>query len=375
MVNPDELLEETSEEDFDEQVEPTKEELKVITQAYDLSLQTLHEQWTAGILFLPEIQREYIWDNGKASRLIESLILNIPIPAVYFAETDDSKFEVIDGHQRVRSVSRFLSNQFNLAGISVLTHLRGLRFHQLDDQIQRRLKSRILRAIIIQPESHPVARFEVFERLNSGAVSLTAQELRNSIFRGPYNDLLRELAKLPAFRAMIGAEKPRKRMVDEELVLRFFALKEKLNTYRPSLKRFLNNHMKTHEADLPEQLAASRQVFESTIAKLAAIFPNRAFRIHNAQGEPTERSVNRALYDAYMLAFAWLPETPTATQVPVVRQRLADLQNSKDFVDAIQRATGDRSRTILRVQLTIEALASAGVHSVPPYRIDPDSVV
>jgi uncharacterized protein with ParB-like and HNH nuclease domain len=82
-------------------------ERKVVTQSYDLSVQTLKERWDTDELLLPEIQREYVWDNPRASRLIESLLLNIPIPVLYFAETDDAKWEIFDGHQRVRSVVRF----------------------------------------------------------------------------------------------------------------------------------------------------------------------------------------------------------------------------------------------------------------------------
>lgn len=95
-------------------------ERKVITQSYDLSVQTLLEQWDSGQLILPEIQREYVWDNPRASRLVESLLLNIPIPVLYLAETNDARWEIIDGHQRVRSTVRFIKNEFALSGLQVL---------------------------------------------------------------------------------------------------------------------------------------------------------------------------------------------------------------------------------------------------------------
>ena len=95
-------------------------ERRVVTQPVDLSVQTLIEQWGEKVLILPDIQREYVWDNGKASRLIESLVLNIPIPALYFAENHEAKYEIIDGHQRVRSIVRYLNNEFSLSGIAVL---------------------------------------------------------------------------------------------------------------------------------------------------------------------------------------------------------------------------------------------------------------
>ena len=96
-------LDDLEETEGEEPLDFPPPERKINTQPYDLSVQTLIEQWEEKTLEIPEIQREYVWDNGRASRLIESLILNIPIPPVYFSETKDAKFEVIDGHQRVRS--------------------------------------------------------------------------------------------------------------------------------------------------------------------------------------------------------------------------------------------------------------------------------
>ena len=89
-------------------------ERNVVTQSYDLSIQALMEQWGGNVLVIPETQREYIWDDGRASRLIESLLLNIPVPVLYFAETEDAQYEIIDGQQRVRSIVRFVSNEFAL---------------------------------------------------------------------------------------------------------------------------------------------------------------------------------------------------------------------------------------------------------------------
>ena len=98
-------------------------ERRLVAQPVDLSVQTLIEQWENKLLLLPDIQREFVWDNGKASRLIESLILNIPIPIFYFAETPEEKYEIIDGHQRVRSIARYLTNEFPLSGVAVLRRI------------------------------------------------------------------------------------------------------------------------------------------------------------------------------------------------------------------------------------------------------------
>jgi uncharacterized protein with ParB-like and HNH nuclease domain len=179
-------------------------ERKISTQPYDLSIQTLVEQWNRELLILPEIQREYVWDSGRASRLIESFALNIPVPPLYFTETRDAHFEVIDGHQRVSSIARYLNNEFSLSGLRVLSEYEGLRFHQLPEREQRYLQTRTLRVIVISPDSHPNMKFEVFERLNTGGISLNAQELRNSLYRGSLNNVLKTAVVEASFRECIG---------------------------------------------------------------------------------------------------------------------------------------------------------------------------
>jgi Protein of unknown function DUF262 len=115
------------ENDSEEEGDFPPPERKIITQPYDLSVTSLVEQWDDETLILPEIQREYVWDNPRASRLIESLLLNIPLPVLFFAETKDAKWEIFDGHQRIRSVVRFVNNEFALSSLSILGDLNRQR--------------------------------------------------------------------------------------------------------------------------------------------------------------------------------------------------------------------------------------------------------
>ena len=356
-----------STEDFGEGFPPA--ERKVVTQSYDLSVQTLADEWEAGSLVLPEIQREYVWDNPRASRLVESLLLNIPIPVLYFAETDDAKWEIFDGHQRVRSVVRFLSNEFRLSGLSVLSEHNGDRFHQLPPREQRFLKTRMMRAVVISTDSHPSMKFEIFERLNTGAIVLNAQELRNSIYRGPFNDLLRDLVHDERFRACIGTAKPRKRMADEEFLLRFFTLRARLKAYRTPLKKFLNDYMHEHQDASKATLASHRRLFDTTIDRIHTVFGPNAFKPTDRRGSATERAPNRALFDAQMLAFSWAAQnTDFVAKRQVIVRKFGALYGNEDFLDSISLATGDRSRILLRVRGAVDALSRAGVsvrHKVP----------
>jgi hypothetical protein len=353
-------------------------ERKITTQPYDLSVQTLCEQWENHILEIPELQREYVWDNGRASRLIESFILGVPVPPLYFAETRDARFEVIDGQQRVRSIVRYVNNELPLSGLRVLSEYKGLRFHKLPPREQRFLKSRTLRVIVITYDSHPNMKFEVFERLNTGGISLNAQELRNSLYRGTLNRTLKELVLNSDFRSCIGTKNPRHRMVDEELVLRFLALRERLATYRPPLKRALNEYMDANRDAEEGWLVERRVLFESTMSRLNSVLGRQAFRLIDAsgrplldaKGRPLPRGVNRALFDAQALAFSWvagpIPKSKAQRLVALISSALGD----EETQDATRRATGDRKRILHRLRAIVGALDDAGVVVDVPVRLE-----
>lgn len=336
-------------------------EREVITQSYDLSVQTLVEQWDNNVLILPELQRQYVWDNARASRLIESLLLNIPIPVVYFAETRDAKYEIIDGHQRIRSVVRYVKNEYALTPLLVLGDLKGLRFFQLPEHEQRFLKMRVIRAVVISHRTHSNMKFEIFERLNTGSLLLNPQELRNSLYRGRFNALLRELVQNEHLRRTIGTRDPRPRMVDEELVLRFFALRDGIEDYRPPLKTYLNRFMLNRRDLQGEMLEQLRELFEETIRRVDAVLGEGAFRLTDRAGYPVDPGVNRALFDAQMLAFSWVEDENLVSLRDDILGRFVDLYEDEDFLDSIRRATGDRARTMTRVKGVVGALRDAGL--------------
>ncbi|MCH8877945.1 MAG: DUF262 domain-containing protein [Chloroflexi bacterium] len=364
--------------DVDESFEFPPPERKIVVQPYDLSLQTLYEQWDADSLILPEIQREYVWDNGRASRLIESFILNIPVPPIYFSERQDAVLEVIDGHQRVESIVRFFNNEFGLTGLRVLSEYSRRRYHQLPDREQRFLKSRSIRTIVITHESHPNMKFEVFERLNTGGIALNAQELRNSLYRGTLNDLLKKLVHDESFRTCIGTKNPRRRFVDEELVLRWFALNDRLPEYRPPLKRFLNEYMNHHRDAPSDWLEPREHRFRETMQLVRRLLSDKAFRLidrkgnplSDAEGKPFPRGVNRALFDAQSIAFSWVKDPDQDfSSVPLIRS-IAALYENKDFQEAVSRATGNKSRVFLRISMMANALSDGGLSLSIPYSLE-----
>lgn len=267
----------------------------------------------------------------------------------------------------MRSLYRFLENQFALTGLEVLKELNRKRFHQLTDRQQRLIRNRTIRCIVISEDSDPDIRFDVFERLNTGSVALTAQELRNSVYRGDFNRLLREIAVEPRFTRCL-AGRTDSRMTFEELALRFFALDERLLSYRPSLKRFLNDYMRDHRYLDDSALEAKREHFLEAADRAHAIFGDECFRrAASVNGEWTWLPlVNSAVYDVVMLNLSRLEVSASelARRSQPIEQMTAELTlENEEFADAISRATGDRTRLRLRVRIYAEHLAKLGFDS------------
>lgn len=340
---------------------------RLITQPYDLAVSDLVNQIENTRLHLqPVYQRRYVWDNKKASKLVESLLINVPIPVCYLAEESDGTRSVIDGQQRLRSLYRYLENQFPLSGLEVLPEINRKRYHQLSDRQQRLIGNRTIRCIVISEDSDPDIRFDVFERLNTGSVPLTAQELRNSVYRGSLNNLLKSLAEDDRFRRCMGGRSDT-RMAFEELVLRFFALNERIDVYRPSLKRLLNLYMREHREPSREQLAAMRELFLITADKAFAVYGENCFRRATlADDVQWLATINSAVYDVVMLNFARVDVAPDALadrSSDIIEATIELMLFDEDFGDAISLATGDRSRLHRRVRLFAEMLGALDLPS------------
>lgn len=357
--NPDYSTDEPGEyaEPAGEQEEPLNlavDDRKLVTQPYDLAVKGLSQDIESDRIKLKiEYQRKYVWDSGKASRLIESLLLNIPIPVCYFAEDEDGAYEVIDGLQRLTTISRYLDNKFALTGLSVLKELNGKRFDQLEPREMRRLENRTIRCIVITEDSNPDIKFDVFERLNTGAAMLTAQELRNSVYRGPFNDSLKELAKEQGFTALMGGT-ANTRMDHEELILRFFSLVQGIETYKPPLRQFLNSYMRENRKAVPseDQMA----LFRDCCATIVQVMGDTPFR-----GLNSRNPVNKAMFDALMVTAAYADLAALRDSAPQVREVLQRLTDDEGFQTAIGRATADRRRMLYRLRFTEDRLRSVGV--------------
>lgn len=283
----------------------------LVLQAADLSLRTVATMVDGGAIDVaPQFQRRDRWNTAKQSALIESFVLNIPVPPVYLAEDDLGTFSVIDGKQRITAIGAYLSDQFPLRGVRHFGELEGMRFSDLPRPIQQTLNLRPLRSVTLLKQSDPDLKYEVFHRLNSYGEILNAQEIRNVIYRGPLNRLLYGLAGDQFLRQQLKITSDRapayRKMQDAEYVLRFLTLERTWDDFSGDLARSMNEFMEENR-NLPQpDLVRLSGRFERAIRGSQAIWGQAAFK--RAEGDGWRDQAIAGMYDAQMVAIAELTD-------------------------------------------------------------------
>jgi uncharacterized protein with ParB-like and HNH nuclease domain len=308
----DEFDNETNSEELESEVQPiiddSGKDRKLFTHPYDFIIRSLKDQVDDGTLVLADdFQRRRVWDDTKASRLIESLLINVPIPVCYFAELEDGSYSVIDGQQRLTAIYRYLNDKFKLRSLRIRSDLNKKKFSQLGISDRRSIQSRSIRCILIQKESHPEIRFDVFDRLNSNSVKLNRQELRNSLYKGDLNKLIKELSEDETFKKLRRSENVDKRMNDCEMILRFFAFYFDRANYQGNLSKFLDKYLQSGMKMSAEVVHNHREIFLKTINDVDCVFGENSFRRYDPINDIWNKSLNRAIYDIVMLYFAEIP--------------------------------------------------------------------
>lgn len=328
------------------------------TQAYDKSVGDLINLLsTDEIVFDPDYQRNYIWDNTKASLLVESFLLNVPIPIIYVSEEQDGRWSVVDGLQRLTSLRRFFGDEFKLNKLEVIKELNGLTYSKLPPKSQRVLRNGILRIIVILQESHPEIKYDIFQRLNRGSIKLNEQELRNCLYRGEMTSMLREVRKNQMFLDVSGFREPHRRFFDAELILRCMAMGESFDPqtetvtgYSNKMKSFLNEYMERNKKITKDGASEKAGKFLETVEKVRMVFGAPAFRRYIPETGTHDIRLNRALMDSIMASF-WRIDQQT-----IERHRNAILEISrrlptddKRYNDALIFGTSDKRKVDYRV--------------------------
>ncbi|WP_054028109.1 DUF262 domain-containing protein [Bacillus sp. FJAT-28004] len=308
-------------------------ELRIITEQGRYPLQNIKEILSKNMKFDPEYQRRRVWNDTQKSRLIESFIINIPVPPVFLYEIEFSKYEVMDGLQRLSTLYDFYDNKFALTGLEVWPELNEKKYVDLPEKIQRGIDRRYISTIVILNETakdkieEQTLKKYVFERLNTGGTKLTDQETRNALYDGKMNSLCIEIAKENTIFHKLWNIKPFKnddddidpdefeeindsegrdrkiyvRMEDVELVLRFFAYRQLESISVGNVKDILDLYLK--EANLHYQdntILQLKELFNKTMSLTEAIFGDKAFLLYTKrknEGFNWYRRPSKLVYD------------------------------------------------------------------------------
>jgi hypothetical protein len=265
-------------------------------------------------------QRKPGWDEIKQSRLIESFLLNIPVPPIILYETSYNSYQVLDGQNRIIAIRDFYNNNLTLTGLELLPEINGRNYQELPARIKSGIDRRSLSSIAIITESKPdeekalFLKQKIFERLNYGGVDLTPQEVRNCLYQGQFNSLLMELSRHPLF--VNAWELPQENydfhnnsnslyqtMEDIELVLRFFALRH-VDNFSEALKDFLDLYMMKSLRFSETDIIELKAIFEKTITLAHQIYGINLFKPFDPKSQTWSDRPNKAYYDAVMVGFS-----------------------------------------------------------------------
>ncbi|TKJ31435.1 MAG: hypothetical protein CEE40_01205 [Chloroflexi bacterium B3_Chlor] len=309
-----------------------------------------------GDIFIPAFQRGFVWTYRQASRFIESFLLGLPVPGIFLSKDFDSqRLLVIDGHQRLKTLQFFCDGVFADSGRvfslrGVQTQFEGLTYGTLRDEDKRRLNDSVVHATVVKQEAPPEddsSIYYIFERLNTTGTPLLPQEIRHCIYRGEFNELLKDLNQMPPWRSVYG--RVDKRMRDEELILRFLALHFNAGTYERPMKEFLNRFMAGNRHLQLQPAGELAGVFAETIGLFDDVLGHRAFR--------PVRALNAAVFDSVMVGVASRLEAGGISDVKRLEDQYEALLSNEEFQETTQRSTADEVNVAVRLQMATEAFA------------------
>lgn len=352
-------------------------QLRVVRETKDYQLDYLQHALQPGrelIDISPAYQRRLRWPNKKKSLLIESFLLNIPVPPIFLFERDYNEYEVIDGRQRLDAISSFLNNDFSLTGLEYWKELNKKRFLDLPQVLQRGLLRRSLPAVVLLAETNDTqggdldVRRVLFDRLNTGGIRLNPQELRNALYPGRLNALLIELARSDQFtetwnipRYSAGEESDPSdgllknplfaSLADAELVLRFFALRDAvLNNRTGSLRLILDRFMAANANPDEGTSQGLASLFNDCLSRLRGVFGNDTFRL------PSTSRLSRPLYDALMVALSCDTSLDIERNASAIQSALSAALNDPERYDVLVGRGNTIGAVLDRVSLASDVL-------------------
>src|SRR3989344_8302099 len=351
--NDDEIhFEEIASEQLDKEIETAG--YKINTYGADMTLEILAKKVHEKEISVPPFQRRYVWPVKKASRLIESFLLGLPVPQIFLFRREKSQdLLVVDGQQRLKTIFFYIQTEkfedgaeFYLQGVR--QEWEGKKYSQLTEADKRRLKNSILRTTIFEqtiPDSDS-SMFEIFERLNTGGIPLSQQEIRNCMYYGEIVNFLKILNEDQNWRNLLRKNSPDRRLKDIELILRFFSLFEK-EDYKKPMKDFISNFMKKHQDINDSKKKEFKEIFTKVITKIYADIGTSAFRSKSGSG------INVAILDSICVAIAKIGPD----KINNLKERYSKLLENSAYLDYVSTWTTDKDRVEGRIKIAIEMLS------------------
>lgn len=326
--------------------------------SYDITVKQLTDMVSERQIHIdPAYQRHFVWDAKRQSVLIESLLLGIPVPSLFMATNEDSTWEVIDGLQRVTTLMNFTFGdavrshgrftELRLQDLEKIPSLNGAKFSDLTGPMQLNFMTRPVRITVLNDRSDFQVRFDLFERLNTGGIILHEQEIRNCVYQGPFNDMIRELATDPRVLNAIRRTDKSTRGNIEELVLKFFAYYEDRELFVHSVKGFLNDFMEK-KAKYPGNILHYLDLFDKTFEVIHGALPNGIVR----QDRPNTTPL--ALFECVTVAVA---DAITARQ-DINPDRLRSVLDNAELKRLMTGATNSKPRLLARINLVKSSITA-----------------
>lgn len=332
----------------------------------DLSFRELISRYEENELVKPELQRHYVWDRIEASRFIDSLLLGLPVPSIFLAQTHDEKFLIVDGYQRIMTVYDYVRGIFSgdnkvfrlSRSNKIHERWRGKAFAELQASEQRKIRNTTIHAIIFiqqHPENDDTSLLQIFERINTSGRTLLPQEIRNCVSQGKLNHLLFELNQNPAWRNSFGLDEPDSRMRDMEFILRFFALSSDRfrndTKERLSLKRFLDLYMQDNANPNDCDIESLRKRFVAAANLVYNTFGAKAF--HNISPSDSSRLVSKfspTLCDSILIAADYALSQGGPTLPSNAEESRRELLQDEDYRFAVTKETMSRKCITTRIR-------------------------
>jgi len=357
LINEDETVVDLTENE--EATAPVAYEISSFGADYDVD--GLVRRLQRGDIIIPEFQRNYVWSINDASKFIESLLLGLPIPSIFFMrEPDTHKFLVIDGQQRLKTLQFFYEGVFNPKSpnkhqrefrlTNVLPAFEGKTYKDLTETERIKLDNSIIHTTVIrqetpQEDAEDTSMYYIFDRLNSTGRSLTPQEIRTAVDHGPFIDLIGKLNTYASWRNIYG--RPSVRLKDQEMVLRFLAFYFAHEDYTPPMRNFLNAFSQTHRKADEAFLSECEMVFKRMIDVAWQSLGARAFK--------PDRVINAAVFDSAGVGLAYRLRQGDVKNLQDVQLVHDNLLEDEEYVAATSATTASEASVKTRIFKAISA--------------------